>query len=83
MLLLVGCPIAFSYAALRSWMFNISPAPAALEKRPSKAFSSASVMFSRILPPLGLGSNTRSPPWSYAIWARFTVLRETPITSAI
>ena len=38
MLLLVSCPMAFSYAALRSWMFNISPAPAALAKRASKTF---------------------------------------------
>ena len=30
MLSLVACPIVFSQAALRSWMFNISPAPAAL-----------------------------------------------------
>ena len=33
MLSLVGWPIAFSEAVLRSWMFNISPAPAALAKR--------------------------------------------------
>src|SRR5450756_1445804 len=46
--------MAFSYAALRSWMFNISPAPAALAKRASKTFSSARVMFSRLRPPLGL-----------------------------
>src|SRR5260370_22505331 len=43
--------MAFSYAALRSWMFNISPAPAALAKRASKTFSSARVMFSRLRPP--------------------------------
>src|SRR5271155_4003234 len=36
-------------------MFNISPAPAALAKRLNKVFSSASVMFSRLRPPLGFG----------------------------
>src|SRR5882672_466002 len=36
-------------------MFSNSPAPAALAKRANKAFSSASVMFSRIRPPIGFG----------------------------
>src|SRR5215467_10030916 len=58
---LVGCPIASSYAAFKSWMFNISPAPAALAKRSSRAFSSASVIFSRIRPPLGLGASAAPP----------------------
>ena len=64
-------------------MFNISPAPAALAKRANKAFSSATGMFSRLRPPLGLRLSALSPPWSYAMWARFTVLRDTPIDSAI
>src|SRR5665811_558127 len=75
--------MAFSYAALRSWMFNISPAPAALAKRASKAFSSAKVMFWRLRPPLGLDLSAASPPPSYAICARFTVLSDTPIAAAI
>src|SRR3984893_14261947 len=56
--------MAFSYAALRSWMFNISPAPAALAKRTSKAFSSFNVMFSRLRPPLGLGFRAFISPCS-------------------
>src|SRR6516162_6433902 len=51
-------------AALRSWMFSISPAPAALAKRANKAFSSATGMFSRMRPPLGLRLSALSPPWS-------------------
>ena len=42
-------------------MFNIWPAPAALAKRASKAFSSSKVMFSRLRPPLGLGLSASSP----------------------
>jgi hypothetical protein len=42
----------------------ISPAPAALAKRASNAFSSATVMFSRRRPPLGLGLRALIPPWS-------------------
>src|SRR6266487_1658258 len=64
-------------------MFNISPAPAALAKRASKALSSAKLMFSRCRPPLGLDLSALSPPRSYAICARFTVLSEAPIASAI
>jgi hypothetical protein len=45
-------------------MFNISPAPAALAKRVSKAFSSANVMFSCLRPPFGLGLSGLMPPWS-------------------
>jgi hypothetical protein len=54
----------YSYAALRSWMFSISPAPAALAKRSSKAVSSPGVMFSRLRPPTGFCSSALSPPWS-------------------
>src|SRR6266498_309876 len=64
-------------------MFSISPAPAALAKRASKALSSAKLMFSRLRPPLGLDLSALSPPRSYAICARFTVLSEAPIASAI
>src|SRR5271156_6207568 len=60
-------------------MFNISPAPAALAKRLNKVLSSASVMFSRLRPPLGFGLRALMPPWSKAMCARFTVLSETPI----
>lgn len=49
---------------LESWMFNSSPAPAALAKRSSRALSSATVIFSRIRPPFGFGSNAARPPWS-------------------
>jgi hypothetical protein len=45
-------------------MFNISPAPADLAKPASKAFSSAKLMFWRILPPIGFGLSALSPPWS-------------------
>jgi hypothetical protein len=38
-----------AWAALRSWMFSISPAPAALAKHANKAFSAESVMFSPAL----------------------------------
>jgi hypothetical protein len=62
---------------------NISPAPAALAKRASKAFSSASVMFSRWQPPVGFGLSALIPPWANSMCARFTVLNETPIASAI
>src|SRR6266404_5836779 len=75
--------MAFSYAALRSWMFNISPAPAALAKRASKTLSSATVMFSRWRPPIGFGLSALIPPWLNAMCARFTVLNETPIAAAI
>src|SRR5436309_4646848 len=64
-------------------MFSISPAPAALAKRASKALSSAKLMFSRLRPPLGLDLSALSPPRLYAICARFTVLSEAPIASAI
>jgi len=42
----------------------IRPLPAALAKRANKAFSSASVMFSRIRPPIGFGLSALMPPWS-------------------
>ena len=46
-----GCvPDGGFVRALGSWMFSISPAPAAFAKRASKAFSSAKVMFSRLRP---------------------------------
>jgi len=64
-------------------MFTISPAPAALANRASRALSSPSVMFSRIRPPLRFGSSAASPPRSNAMCARFTVLSDTPIASAI
>src|SRR5947209_936821 len=64
-------------------MFNISPAPAALAKRASNAFSSATVMFSRRRPPFGLGLSALIPPWSKAMCVRFTVLNETPMAAAI
>ena len=38
------------------------PAPAALAKRASKAFSSAKVIFWRLRPPLGLDLSAASPP---------------------
>src|SRR5215470_1308394 len=60
-------------------MFNISPAPAALANRASKAFSSASVMFSCLRPPFGLGLRALMQ----AMCARFTVLSDTPIAAAI
>src|SRR6185437_10290626 len=43
-------------------MFSISPAPAALAKRASKACSSANVMFSCLRPPFGLGFMALLPP---------------------
>jgi hypothetical protein len=51
-------------AALRSWRFNISPAPARFAKRASKTLSSAKVMFSCLRPPFGLGLSALMPPWS-------------------
>jgi hypothetical protein len=45
-------------------MFNISPAPAALAKRASNAFSAAIVMFSRLRPPHGFGLSALMPPSS-------------------
>jgi hypothetical protein len=40
-------------------------------------------MFSRYLPPLGLGWSALTPPWSKAMCARFTVLSDTPIAATI
>src|ERR1700730_75141 len=59
-------------------MFNISPAPAALAKRTSKAFSSFNVMFSRLRPPLGLGLSALIPPWPCAPGSPCSTTRPLP-----
>src|SRR6202011_5038118 len=59
-------------------MFNISPAPAALAKRTSKAFSSFNVMFSRLRPPLGLGLSALIPPWPSAPGSPCSATRPLP-----
>src|SRR3974390_335828 len=64
-------------------MLSISPAPAALAKRASSAFSSARLMFSCLRPRFGLGLSALIPPLLYAMCARLTVLSDTPKACAI
>ena len=59
-------------------MFNISRAWRPWQNAANKAFSSAKVMFSRLRPPLRLRFERLEPTVVMAMWARFTVLSDTP-----
>src|SRR5215467_2161557 len=58
-------------------MLSNSPAPAALANRARNFLSSSNVIFSCRRPPVGFGRNALTPPLSYAMCVRFTVLKDT------